>query len=71
VAGWTDGATTTTPPIADVLLSTAGWSGAVGFFRCEVTNAADAAVAATVTNVAATLRKSGRKASDRDRRLQE
>ena len=61
-----------TPP-TDVVdaLSTAGWSGADGFFRCDVTYTADATVAPTVSIVAAAFSRRSRNVSDRDRRLQE
>jgi hypothetical protein len=48
--------------------STAGCRGADGFFRCDVTNAADATVAPMVSAVATVFIRKSRTALDGDRR---
>lgn len=63
--GWTEGPTVSVPPrvlaLAPVLaFSTAGCSGAEGFFKCDVTKTADATVAPTVTKVTAALSRKSR-----------
>ena len=54
-----------------VAVSTVGCNGADGFFRCDVTNTADAAVAPIVSAVARAFNRKDRTTSDRDRRFEE
>ena len=51
--------------------STVGCNGADGFFRCDVTNSADATVAPIVSAVATAFRRKDRMASDGDRGFEE
>lgn len=69
--GCTDGPTLT--PASDVAgaFNTDGCSGADGFFRCDVTNTADADVAPIVSAVATAFMRKSRIASDRDWRSKE
>jgi hypothetical protein len=62
----TAGVSITFPP--GPTLKTIGWSGAIGFLRCEVTKSAEARVAATVSAVAPALSANARTRSDRRHR---